>query len=522
MHSCYRRASLLVALFLLARPGLTAEKDSTKVRRNLSAAVDRAIDAKLKAEKVVASSRSDDAEFLRRVSLDITGVIPTADRAAAFLDSTDPDKRARLIDELLANPQWGKHMADMWSTMLLPKNSDNRRLQVEPMAKWLEESFNANKPWDQFVTELVTASGTQDKNGAVTYFLANSTVDKITDSVTRQFLGVQLQCAQCHNHPFTGWKQTEYWAMAAFFMKVRPDNVARAARNGETPGLVEAPAAARGRQRLPESAKLVPAKFLQGEAPKLNPTEPYRPVLAKWLTSSSNPYFAKAMVNRMWHQFMGRGLVNPVDDMHDGNAASHPELLKDLADGFAASGFDVKALVRAICNSQAYQRSSKPQPGNDDAPENLYARQSIRVLSPEQLYDSLIQATGGSSARPDRPARPGAGRRPQAGGRAAFVASFMVEDGADPTEYQAGIPQALRLMNSTQFNYSSVAAAATRSSGKPEQVIEKMYLAVLSRRPSADELSKLTAYTAKQGANTAAYSDIAWALFNTAEFCLNR
>src|SRR5262249_41202522 len=155
--------------------------------------------------------------------------------------------------------------------------------------------------------ELLTASGTQDKNPAVTFFVANESVDKITDNVTKNLLGVQLQCAQCHNHPFTSWKQTEYWGMAAFFMKVRADNANRTARNGESPGVAEGPQINRNRRALPESAKMVPAKYLQGEEPRLKQSEPYRPVIADWITSSKNPFFAKAMVNRVWSMMFGRG-----------------------------------------------------------------------------------------------------------------------------------------------------------------------------------------------------------------------
>src|SRR5262249_35647628 len=161
----------------------------------------------------------------------------------------------------------------------------------------------------------------------------------------------------CHNHPFTKWKQTEYWGQAMFFTKVQPDNVNRAARNGETPGVTESGKPAGKKNMLPESAKIVAPKFFGGEEPKVNASQPYRPVFAQWLTSADNPYFAKAMVNRTWYQLFGRGIVNPVDDMHDGNAPSHPELLRELTQQFVAGGFDLKDLIRAVCNSQAYQRT---------------------------------------------------------------------------------------------------------------------------------------------------------------------
>jgi hypothetical protein len=484
----------------------------------LAGKIDQAIGERLQAEQLKPAAPSGDAEFLRRVYLDITGVIPAADQAAAFLDSKDPDKRAKLIDELLASPRYGRHMADMWGSYLVPRNSDNRRLQDGPLTKWLEEQFNGNKPWDKFVTELITASGPQDKNGAVTFFLAQQTADKITDTVTRLFLGMQLQCAQCHNHPFTGWKQNEYWGMAAFFMKVRSDRVRAAARQNNVPGVTED---GKGRARLPESAKIVPAKFLQGEEPKLDSSAPYRPVLAKWLTSADNPFFARAMANRLWGQFFGRGIVNPVDDMHDGNAPSHPELLQELAAQFAANEFDVKNLIRAICNSQAYQRTSK-QTESDDGLDTLFGRTAIKVMSPEQLYDSLTQVLG----TPARPAGPGRGaaqgmRGPGANRRAQFVAFFQNDDGADPTEYQAGIPQALRLMNSPEFaNGSELLEKVTKSS--PAQGIERLYLATLSRRPTSEETQRLSHYLRTHGGEPRkAYGDILWAVLNSSEFTLN-
>ena len=199
------------------QPSLTGKLDAAA----LAHVIDSAVDQRLAAEKVKASPQADDAEFLRRVYLDLAGRIPPADKAAAFLDSNDPAKRAKLIDELLASDDYGKHMADVWKDLLVKRNSDNRTVTFDPLVDWLTKDFNQNTPWDQMVRDLMTAEGPQDENGAVTYFLANNTVDKMTDVTTKVFLGVQLQCAQCHNHPFTDWKQTEYWGMADFFMKVQ-------------------------------------------------------------------------------------------------------------------------------------------------------------------------------------------------------------------------------------------------------------------------------------------------------------
>ncbi len=304
-----------------ATPVVSTLPAGTKLdSRALARLIDEAIDARIREEQVSSSPRCDDAEFLRRVYLDITGRIPSFDKAAAFLDNRDPNKRANLIDELLASKDYGKHQADIWQGLLLPRTSDNRAVPFDKMTAWLEANFNENKPWDQMVRSILTADGDMDKNGAVVYFLANPTPDKLTDNATRTFLGVQLQCAQCHNHPFTEWKQNEYWGMAAFFTKVRFEgNPRQVVRQG---GTVRVNESGKGRLvRLPISAKKVPAKFLQGEEPKLGAGEAYRPVLADWMTSPKNPYFSKAMVNRAWAQFFGRGIVNPIDDMHDGQPA---------------------------------------------------------------------------------------------------------------------------------------------------------------------------------------------------------
>jgi hypothetical protein len=307
--------------------------------------------------------------------------------------------------------------------------------------------------------------------------------------------------------------------MAAFFMKVRSDRVNKAAKDGNSPGVNEGPQIVRNKRVLPESAKMVPAKFLQGEQPKLKDREPYRPVVADWITSPKNPFFARAMVNRVWAQYFGRGLVNPVDDMHEGNSPSHPELLQQLTEGFIASGFDVKALVRAICNSQVYQRTSKPVPSNEEAEPQLYARMNIKVLSPEMLYDSLVQING---AGPNKVAAAGKGNKgPAQGPRQQFVNFFRADEGADPTEYHSGIPQALRLMNSAQFNRSRLVDQLAKNSSKPEEVLEQLYLMILSRRPTPEETSKLLTHIHKTESREG-YNDILWALLNCSEFALNR
>lgn len=487
----------------------------------LAQLIDREIKLRLDADGIKASPRSEDAEFYRRLHLDLLGIIPTPEKVVAFLDSTDPNKRGKAIDEMLANPRFGQYQAELWAGLLLPRESTNRALQANPFRKWLAEAFNKNQPWDKLVYEFVTASGSQEANGATTFFIANPTPDKMTDQVAKAFLGVRVECAQCHNHPFTSWKQEEYWGLAAFFMNVRVSGKPQqAAKKGITIGVNEQPGAPRNRKGLPESAKFLPAKFLQGEQPKVSNKEPLRPVLAEWMTSKNNPFFARAYVNRIWHHFFGRGIVNPYDDMIEENEPTHPELLHTLAEQFKAHNFDIKYLIRAICNSEVYQRTSRPVGNNADF-IHLFPVMAVRNLTPEQLYDSLTQVLGAPGKR-DVIQNKVAGKKGAAGGRDQFLAFFRVED-ANPLEYQGGIPQALRLMNSAQTNnpLQGVVSRASQGSKAPAQVIENIFLTVLSRRPTVAEMQRYSQYVSQQGNSQAAYTDIVWALLNSSEFALN-
>jgi hypothetical protein len=299
-------------------------------------------------------------------------------------------------------------------------------------------------------------------------------------------------------------------------------NPRAAAKNGAVIKVSEAPRPLGRRRQLPDSAKMLAPRFLKGEKPTVKAGEPLRPVLADWMTSPKNPYFARAMVNRAWGQLFGRGFVNPVDDLHDGNPNSHPELLAAIEREFVASGFDVKYLYRALCTSEAYQRTSKPAGNNLDAAPALFARAAVRPLTGEQLFDSLALLRGPQAG-------PVANRRAAAAGRFgrsprdAFVAFFAAEDGADPTEYHTGIPQVLRLMNSPQFNNPGAVGTLVREGKSQAEVVEKLYLTALSRRPTAEEVDRVRAHLAANRDNPRqGYAGVLWALLNSSEFALNR
>jgi hypothetical protein len=492
----------------------------------LARLIDAEIEKTLTRAKVATSPLCSDEEFVRRVYLDVTGVIPTGDQAKAFLDSTDTKKREKLVDELLASPNFGRRLADVWVPKLFPRDSNNRFVLRDPLVKWLTEKFNANTPWNQFVFDLVTASGTVGENPAVTYFLANRSADKITDGVTQHFLGIQLQCAQCHNHPFTDWKQTEYWGVAEFFARVRPENPKNGNKGGDNTkiGVSEGTTRTKTKDFFPESAKSVAPKFLGGAEQKLDPSQPARPILARWMTAPDNPFFAKAMVNRTWGMLFGSGFVNPIDDMHEKNDPSHPELLDAMARDFARNGFDLKFLYKSILLSRTYQRTSKPAGGNEQD-DVLFSHMAVKVLSPEQLFDSLTQATGADKQIAARMAKAGAAKGQPNGPRDQFVQFFLAgADASNATEYEAGIPQALRLMNSRQFsgNPASLKLYATTPRDEPKVVLERMYLATLSRRPTATELARLTAHIQSAGTVVDGYGDVLWAILNSSEFTMVR
>lgn len=507
-------------------PAALAQLPEARDPAALAKLIDRHIDAALTDDQISASPNCTDEEFLRRAYLDLTGVIPSAEKARQFLDSTDPQKRVRLIDELLADPNYGRHLADLWIPKLYPKDSNNRFVLKDPLYNWYKDNFNQNTRWDKFVFDQVTAAGAVEDNPAVTYFLANRAVDKITDTVTQHYLGIQLQCAQCHNHPFTGWKQQEYWGMATFFSKVNADRPRNGNKGGDNTKIGVSELASKSRQRdfFPEAAMDVSAKFLGGPEPKLENREPYRPILASWMVSAENPYFARAMVNRTWARLFGYGFVNPIDDMHPDNPPSHPELLDEMARAFAGSGFNVKFLTRAICLSNAYQRSSKPVEGNEDA-NDYFARMTMKVMIPEQLYDSLNLVTGSATPSREEARRQQQQKgRGQGGPRDAFVTFFLAGgEEASTTEYEAGIPQALRLMNNNRLaGNPAVARNIAGASSKPEQAIENLYLATLSRRPTSEETTRLTGYIAQASTPAEAYADILWALLNSSEFTMIR
>ncbi len=485
----------------------------------LAELIDRHVQTRLNSEGQARVPQADDAEFLRRVFLDLHGVVPSAERAAKFLDSRDPQKRAELIQELLASPTFGDYFGDVWRGRLISPLANEQRTQTERFADWLAKRFNNNDGWDRIVFDLLTATGKIDENPAVTYLIEGRYplgVTDLTDLSSRFFLGVRLNCAQCHDHPFVEWKRQDYWGMAAFFAQIqtpgRPKVVYLAGVRDDpkmTLSSLRDADAIEGLQRHPP-------KFLGGQELKTDGDKTHRVALAEWITSRENPFFARAMVNRMWWHFFGRGIVNPVDDMHAGNPPSHPEMLNELSQRFAESGFDLKLLCRAIVSSNTYQQTSRPG-GDTDSEAKLFARMSIKVLSAEQLYDSLVAILG--------PPAKGSGIDARLGARHEFCQFFAGDGDPDPTRYERGIPHLLRLMNSPQFAGRNIAALVSRAGAdgrSAEEVVEELYLTILARRPTSAELDLVRAQLRDGDAlPQTVYRELAWALLMSSEFSLN-
>jgi hypothetical protein len=524
--------------------------DAVEPRRDAAptaVAIDRAIDRRLAKAGVPASPAADDAEFLRRACLDLAGRIPTPERAAAFLDSADPDKRRKLINEQLAGQDFGRHFADVWRNRLAPRDSANTKPQVDHFGPWLADQVNRNRGWDRLATDLLTASGDVRQNPQTAFIMAHGEnfqpkPSQLAAAAARVFLGIQLQCAECHDHPFAPWKQEDFWGVAAFFGRTRnsgikgppfiiteePDPNPLSVKNGgiERPeirpgGAIVISAAGSNKG----AGKVVPAKLLGGKPLELDDTAPLRPRFAAWVTAPENQYFARAFVNRTWAQLFGRGLVQPVDNLHDDNPPSHPELLTLLADEFVASGYDVKHLFRCLCNSRVYQRTSKPLPGNE-ADNELFSHMAVKPVGPEALYDSLAVVLHAGRLTPpggkQPAAKPDAGKGPPVNARDEFINFFRGQGDAEAGEFVHGIPQFLRRLNGETFNGHSPLLDRLISSGAGrDQVIETLYLAILSRRPTAEECKLMAGYIAKRATPEQGYAGVLWILLNSGEFALN-
>jgi hypothetical protein len=510
--------------------------------RALADTIDRRVGAEWAAAGIKPAPPADDAEFLRRVHLQLGGRIPSVAEVRAFLSDRRPDRRERVIQRLLDSPRYVNHFVNVWRTWMMPEAGASIQAQflAPSFESWLRDKLRENVAYDRMVHELLTApTGGQQGGGfgvvggnpsaAASFYTAKELkAENLAAATARLFLGIRLECAQCHNHPFADWKKEQFWQYAAFFSGIR----------GQNQGDFITPAAERPEKReikIPGGDKVVQARFPDGAEPEWKEKTPTRRTLADWVTSGKNPYFARATVNRMWEYFFGLGLIDPVDEMVGTESMpSHPELLDELAQGFIASKFDLKFLIRAITMSRTYQLSSLRIAEGKDEPK-LFARFPLRGMTAEQLYDSVSQATGyqeGGGGISGIVAFGGGNRSP----RQEFITRFAEQTGK-ATEFQTSILQALSLMNgklvedATSLDKSETLLAVVDSPFmSTQQRVETLYLAALSRLPRPKELARMLKFIDEKAPagdedhekkQKQALADVFWILLNSGEFVLN-
>ncbi len=555
------------ASFLAPEPVAADSKGPDSRMKDWKAAaakVDDLIAARWRTQKdLVVAPMADDAEFLRRASIDLIGTIPTEAEAAAFLKDPAADKRAQAIDRLLAHPKHAEWTALWYSNLLVGSQIRDRNLNRRTFNDWLRDQFARNRPYDEMAYDLITATGNSDENGAIGFVSSfeRSAADA-AGKTSRYFLGVQIQCAQCHDHPYDKRiKQSEFASFAAFFVTTTHRRNMSPANPGEVsfdigsfgkedvtnpayrgmgmarrgaPLMLEVPA--KGERR--PAGELPDAKFLLGKVVKDVPGITRRELLAKWMTSKNNEWFAQAFSNRLWAYFMGHGIVHPVDDFSQANAPTNPALLKFLADEFVRGGFDIQHLTRVILNSEAYQRSSKMPRGLERPESSLYAVAAVKPLSVEQSFDSLFRAAG---AEQEVARRMGAGmgmggemakRRgqlvdPKMLIYAQFKRSFDDDEQGESEEFTGTIPRGLLMMNGPQINQMLSARAGSPlrtildTERSDRERVRRVYLTVLGREPSPGELSNALQHVHTSRTEVEGYEDLMWALCNTTEFMSN-
>jgi hypothetical protein len=510
----------LAMLSLALTPALqAADKDVKALAAVIDSRIAAAWDRDLKP-----AALADDAEFFRRLHLDLAGRIPSVTEIRDFLDDERQDKRRIWVDRILQgdpdDPSYRdayvNHFTNVWRGWLLAQTNQANQFRQPALEAWLRNRLKKNLGYDRLVRELLTQpiagnQGNREDGSVAVFYQANEfKPENLAGSTSRLFLGVKLECAQCHDHPFDKWSRKQFWQFAGFFTDVTPPG--QPGQTGE-----------RGEIKIPSLDKVVQARFLDGKDPEWKDKTGTRPTLAEWMTAADNPYFARAIVNRLWHYFFGVGLADPADGTVEDQPASHKELCDELARQFVAHNYDLKFLIRAITASKAYQRTSAVSHSSHKTPR-LFARMPLRGLSPEQLFDSLAVATEYTDGEIGN--RQGFGG-PQAA-RGQFLARFVAQE--QKTDYQTSILQALYLMNnefiadridlSKNRTLSTLAEQRTSTARK----IESLCLVALSRKPTPDESKRFVQYVDKGGAtgdSKKALADMFWVLLNSPEFILN-
>ncbi|MDP1797822.1 MAG: DUF1549 and DUF1553 domain-containing protein [Planctomycetaceae bacterium] len=504
--------------FVVLPKGLQWE-DKANPSRNY---IDELVNLKLKQLRMDPAPRCSDDVYLRRVFLDLVGMVPTEEEYAQFMSSTEPDKRDKLVDELLTRKEFTEVWVSKWAEWLMMRSSNQTSTKsIALYYTWLSEQIAANVPLDKMVRDVLGASGGTFKTPQTNFYQIERDTLKVSENVAQIFMGMRTQCAQCHNHPFDKWTQDDYYSFAAFFSQI-------GRKQGEDYRETIVFNSGGGNVNHPVGGRVMEPEYLgAGKADVAGKDR--REVLAAWLASPQNPYFAQNFTNRIWHHFFGIGIIEPVDDVRVSNPPSNEPLLKELAKRFTESNYDMRKLIREICQSEAYQRSTESNPTNE-LDERNFARQQLRRIKAESMLDVLSQVT---TTKDKFPRLPIGSRAVQIAdgatstyflttfGRATRETACSCEVKMEPT-----LSQALHLLNGEATNQKiqqgNLVAVWLKEGLTPPQIVEKIYIRCLSRKPSAEEMAALTPlFPADAKNNKQALDDIYWALLNSREFVFN-
>ncbi|HVU89353.1 MAG TPA: DUF1549 domain-containing protein [Pirellulales bacterium] len=483
--------------------------------------IDELVNAKLQKLRILPSDLCSDEIFLRRVTVDITGLLPTEAEYIEFVADTDPQKRAKLVDRLLERKEFSEIWGMKWAELLMVKSTvDVSYKSMFLYSNWLTERISSNMPLNLMVQELLGANGGTFTNAATNYYQIERDTLKTAENVAQVFMGIRTQCAQCHNHPFDRWTMNDYYSFAAFFSQI-------GRKTGEDYRETIIFNTGSGEVTHPVGGRVMPPKFLGGPSPD-TAGQDRRVVLARWLASPENPYFATSVANRVWAHFFGVGIVEPVDDIRVSNPASNPELFQALGDRFTQYNYDFKQLVRDICNSQTYQHTSQRNASNE-ADELNFAHARIRRIRSENLLDSISEVTETKDKFAGLPLGAKAVQIADGNGSTYFLTTFgrsnratvgVCEVKTDPT-----LSQSLHLLNGdtieTKVRDGGAIKRMLEAGRTPEQIIETIYIRSLSRKPTPEESQKLLAVVAAEPAPQKGLEDVFWAVLNSREFLFN-
>ncbi len=489
--------------------------------------VDRAVGQKLNELRITPSGLADDERFLRRVSVDLTGVQPAPDRVLAFVADADPQKRPKLVDALLQRPEFVDWWSLRWGDLLQNSRNASSDPAVFAFREWLRAAVGRNLPLDQFAREILTARGSFLDNPAAAYFSASKDTDDTLQRATQVFCGVRMLCARCHPHPFENWTQGDYYGVHSFFNQVstKPDPRLLGVANAKTV-LVNL---STGSSTNPRTAKPQAPRYLGGAEPALAPGTDRRGDYANWLTSPENPHFARSLVNRFWSYFFNRGIIDPVDDLRSTSPPINAPLLEALTQDFVAHRFDVRHLMRVIVNSRTYQRSAVPNESNAHDDMN-FSHAIPRRLPAEALLDSLVQATAIKENFGGVPAGFSAAQLPDGNVQSSFLSLFGKAQRMEACECERDLGtnmlQALHFINGQSIltrlgNPAARPALLLKDKPADPALVEQLYLWSLARRPTAAEQEVAARFLGDYGEKRAeAVQDLMWSLLNSRDFLM--